>query len=361
MTVREPAIVARFLVGIQPNGSAWGVWAPDGEDDKDARDLIEDFAEDDRGHGTKDTHPLRWVYVTAEIPAIAEIPGHARDAPSTPGTAHDASEEDETAPASAKALFNAHLPLVEKALARHRGTPLSADEVRSYGTEGLWRAAQRFDVAAGVPFHQYARHRINGAILDGIRQSAPFPRGLLKQYPEVCRVAFQEHLAEHLPANTPADPEELISRAEESDVLQRAVARLPRQERELLTLHYFAGRELQDAGASLGLSKPATSRLHSAALETLRMLLAVTSPMDESPESGRHGRGMGKRVLALLPRARQLRDSGASIRDISTVTGLSRATVHKYCPRRRRPAAMISWWRRRRHRAVAVSQAGASL
>ncbi|MBA3821142.1 MAG: hypothetical protein H0X17_19815 [Deltaproteobacteria bacterium] len=52
--------------------------------------------------------------------------------------------------------------------------------------------------------------------------------------------------------------------------LQAALAKLPARERELVTKHYWEGKNLLEAGAELGISKSWASRLHAQAVERLR-------------------------------------------------------------------------------------------
>jgi RNA polymerase sigma factor for flagellar operon FliA len=54
---------------------------------------------------------------------------------------------------------------------------------------------------------------------------------------------------------------------------RRAIESLPDKERRLLQLHYFEDKNLDVAGAELGLSKSWASRLHTRAVNRLRKLL----------------------------------------------------------------------------------------
>ena len=49
-----------------------------------------------------------------------------------------------------------------------------------------------------------------------------------------------------------------------------AIRTLPERERELLKKHYFEGKDLDEAGSELGISKSWASRLHARAVERLR-------------------------------------------------------------------------------------------
>jgi RNA polymerase sigma factor for flagellar operon FliA len=52
--------------------------------------------------------------------------------------------------------------------------------------------------------------------------------------------------------------------------VRQAVAALPAKERRLMELYYFADKNLEEAGAELGLSKSWACRLHARAVDLLR-------------------------------------------------------------------------------------------
>ena len=56
--------------------------------------------------------------------------------------------------------------------------------------------------------------------------------------------------------------------------IRQAVASLPEKERRLMELYYFEEKNLEEAGAALGLSKSWASRLHARAVGLLRDALA---------------------------------------------------------------------------------------
>ncbi len=54
---------------------------------------------------------------------------------------------------------------------------VDVEDLESMGMMGLIQAAERFDPAKGVSFIAYAKNRINGAILDGVRMDDNVSRG----------------------------------------------------------------------------------------------------------------------------------------------------------------------------------------
>jgi RNA polymerase sigma factor for flagellar operon FliA len=218
------------------------------------------------------------------------------------------------------ARFNAELDLVDiiaRQLGRRVSRAVSLDDLRSFGREGLLQAARSFDSSRGVPFRRWANVRIRGAMIDGLRQWGNLPRRLyreLRAFETADRVleAYDEEDAAN-PATTPeaADarltsylaglataiavgtmvaapresidpdgrdvtPEDLLAQAELLARVKEIVGDLPVQERTLVERHYFGGETLDDAAASLGLSKSWGSRLHARAIESIARELRKT-------------------------------------------------------------------------------------
>jgi RNA polymerase sigma factor FliA len=216
-------------------------------------------------------------------------------------------------------LVEKHLSLVQ-AIARKVKKTLNAsielDDLVGYGSKGLVEAAERFDARHGVAFTTFAYYRIRGAIYDGLRAMGWYSRA------DYARYRAEERANEYLrnradregagqaqagaggatstsEAATLAEVHEILSSvatvhitsleaassvADESlpaaDVavdnhrlshrLRQAVAGLPDKERRLMELYYFADKNLEEAGAELGLSKSWACRLHARAVDLLR-------------------------------------------------------------------------------------------
>jgi RNA polymerase sigma factor for flagellar operon FliA len=208
------------------------------------------------------------------------------------------------------ARFQRELDLVD-VNARQVGRRLSAssvtlDDLRSFGQEGLLQASRSFDAARGVPFRRWANLRIRGAIIDGVRQWGHLPR---RVYTELRAMAAADHVEAAYdeeqaatPATTPevADarltsylaamatamamgsltgdddgdgpaptPEDLVAKSQLVARVKAIVQRLPEAERTLIERHYFGDETLDQAAASLGLSKSWGSRLHARAIERI--------------------------------------------------------------------------------------------
>jgi RNA polymerase sigma factor for flagellar operon FliA len=203
--------------------------------------------------------------------------------------------------------------LIARQLIRELGRSAEIDDLRSMGHQGLLEAARRFDEGRGVTFRRFANYRVRGAMLDGVRKSAPLPRrayariraleaallvaesasedsaGAVQADPRASEQKLTEHLADMATAMavgllaTPAvgeqgepsaidsslSPEESVAQAELRQIVVEALDELPNDERELVRRHYLEGERFDHVAASLGLSKSWGSRLHTRAVARL--------------------------------------------------------------------------------------------
>jgi len=204
--------------------------------------------------------------------------------------------------------------LIARQLARELGRAAELDDLRAMGHQGLLEAARRFDEGRGVTFRRFANYRVRGAMLDGVRKSAPLPRrahariraleaallvaetasedsgaGAVTSDPRASEQKLTEHLADMATAMavgllaTPAigdegepsavdqrvSPEEAVAQAELRKIVINALEELPSDERELVRRHYIEGERFDHVAASLGLSKSWGSRLHTRAVARL--------------------------------------------------------------------------------------------
>ena len=179
--------------------------------------------------------------------------------------------------------IKAHLHVVRSVARAIRlsslGRGVELEDLVAYGAKGLVEAAARFDGAKGIPFVAFARHRIRGAILDGIRTQHWLGRRAyrrLRSGPTTGEVQFVE-IAEwaevsgdarwngHRMAQLPCA---------EDDSLQVLVAvhvrHLPERERRLIELCYYEGKTLSQAAEEMGFRRSWASRLVARALLALR-------------------------------------------------------------------------------------------
>jgi RNA polymerase sigma factor for flagellar operon FliA len=211
-------------------------------------------------------------------------------------------------------LVEQHLSLVQAIAAklkRSLGRSIEFDDLVGYGTKGLLEAAHRFDPTQGATFTTFAYYRIRGAMLDGLRTMGWYSRADYARYraeeraneylqnqserdsadkqagAKPDRAEAMESIAEILggvatihitsleAAAAVADeklpaPDADIQRVQTNAQVRTALANLPEKERALLEMYYFGDKNLEEAGAALGLSKSWACRLHARAVGLLR-------------------------------------------------------------------------------------------
>lgn len=217
-------------------------------------------------------------------------------------------------------LVEKHLSLVQ-AIARKVKKTLNAsidvDDLVGYGSKGLVEAAERFDARHGVAFTTFAYYRIRGAMYDGLRAMGWYSRAdyaryraeeraneylrsradregaaeaqagaghkggkadaetTLAEVNEILSGIATVHITSLEAAASVADeslpaPDAAVESQRMSRRVREAVGALPDKERRLMELYYFADKNLEEAGAELGLSKSWACRLHARAVELLR-------------------------------------------------------------------------------------------
>lgn len=222
-------------------------------------------------------------------------------------------------------IVSAHLPLVRQVVLQMQGAlppSVQFDEAMSWGIDGLLDACRCYDRARATRFRTYARIRIRGAILDGLRALDLVSRTTRHRSNELARhsrsleqrlgrqptqeevaaalglgleelhdlyaavgpislvslddVAFEasgEALVHgDLCAGGP-DPLALLLERERSAELAAAIELLPEKERALVPLYYGGELTMKEVGARLGVTESRVSQLHSQALLRLRRML----------------------------------------------------------------------------------------
>jgi RNA polymerase sigma factor for flagellar operon FliA len=211
------------------------------------------------------------------------------------------------------------------------------DDLVQAGMLGLIEALHKFDPNKNVELKTYAKHRIQGAILDSLRDLDWSPRPLRKKARQLeqahqrlrarfGRAATEPELAlelgmelkelQHLlgdlrgldlgslqdeytesgqerdtlaapPEGPGREPYEQCLEGELRELLSRAVTELQPRERQVLSLYYFEELTMKEVGAVLGVGEARVSQIHSAALVRLRArmrtLLEPSPPPLDSP------------------------------------------------------------------------------
>lgn len=214
-------------------------------------------------------------------------------------------------------LFQSELELVgiiASRIARAIGSFVDRDELMAAGREGLFDAARRFDVSRGVPFRAYANIRVQGAIMDFVRQSTRLPRRAHERlkamdaatntsagqaefvFSDACRTTplcdLEDRFLDHVDtlvtsaatavstcggATEPAQgeselatsPEEATARAQMVELVRSAMSTLAADELKIVQMYYFEDKSLRESAKELKVTQSWAVRLHARALERL--------------------------------------------------------------------------------------------
>lgn len=219
-------------------------------------------------------------------------------------------------------LIEQHLALVQaiaRKVKRSLGASIDYEDLVGYGCKGLVEAAERYDPQHGVAFTTFAYYRVRGAMFDGLRTMGWYSRADYARYRAEERAteylksqaeregaarandaagaagATQEQALADVAAALSAvaavhitcldaaaavaderlpPPDAALETGRLGRRVREAIGALPDKERRLMELYYFGDKNLEEAGAELGLSKSWACRLHARAVDLLRKALA---------------------------------------------------------------------------------------
>jgi len=208
------------------------------------------------------------------------------------------------------------------------------DDLVGEGALGLLDALRKFDIRKHTRLETYARYRIRGAILDGLRSSDPVSRDLRKKsrQVEIVREGLESALGRHaedeemaealgislrkwqatvneistagfdwarlarepgilefdeqnLPSLDQDTSFDLCYRREQKDILKALLASLPERERMILRLYYTREMTMKGIAAILGIDESRVSQIHSAVIAKLRVRANawVSNPRPKPP------------------------------------------------------------------------------
>jgi RNA polymerase sigma factor FliA len=243
----------------------------------------------------------------------------ARMAAAAPAPANESAAE------TRDRLVMEHVGLVKtmaQRLAMRLPAQVEVSDLVSVGVLGLIDAAGRYKPSLGVPFDAFARRRVQGAMLDSLRDLDWAPRSLrrmrrdvdtamghlrrkLNREPEEAEIAAEmgmtlpdyEKTIEQLRTldigairslDAPSedgtsrlelcvDPSEgVVTQLERKELrahLAKAIEQLPERERQILALYFEEELTLAEIGQVIGVGESRVSQLRSLALARLRTLL----------------------------------------------------------------------------------------
>jgi RNA polymerase sigma factor for flagellar operon FliA len=172
---------------------------------------------------------------------------------------------------------------------------VTIDDLRSFGHEGLMRAAQTYDTKRGVPLRRWANRCIRLAIAEGLRRWANRPRSRSKaekptpgldapstsagrtdahEIERAREEASDKHPAGRLtPSDPPPTPEDLAERRELAALVHACVAALDPIERAVMERHDLGEETLDQIARDLQVSRSWACRVRKRALRKLQRAL----------------------------------------------------------------------------------------
>ena len=146
-------------------------------------------------------------------------------------------------------------------------------DLRQDACTGLVDAATRYDATKGVPFGAFARRRVRGAVMDGLRRQDHISRQARQQIKaEGAEVPLQsiQLIDPNQVVGVLVAPDRYAAQTECQRLMAEAVDALPARLRLLIHGYYYGGRYMREIGAALGIEASRMSQLHAQALVMLR-------------------------------------------------------------------------------------------
>ena len=231
-------------------------------------------------------------------------------------------------------LVMEHVGLVKtlaQRLAQRLPSQVEMNDLISVGVLGLIDAASRYRPSLGVPFDAFARRRVQGAMLDALRELDWAPRSLRRLRRDLDaaiatlrhrlgREPKEEEIADAMDLSVEAYDKALeqlrtleigsvrqldaptpdgtplielcidqsdnavaqLERQELKQHLARAIELLPERERQILALYYQDELTLAEIGEVIGVCESRVSQLRSLAVSRLRTLLRTSLGLQET-------------------------------------------------------------------------------
>jgi RNA polymerase sigma factor for flagellar operon FliA len=276
-------------------------------------------------------------------------------------------------------LVMAHVGLVKAMahrLAQRLPSQVEMTDLIGVGVLGLIDAAGRYRPSMGVPFDAFARRRVQGAMLDALRDLDWAPRSLrrlrrdldstiarlrheLGREPGEAEIATALSMTSEqytktldqirtldagavrqldataedgtplleLCVDTDEGPHQQLERTELRRHLASAVLELPERERQILALYYEEELTMAEIGEVIGVCESRVSQLRSLALSRLRASLKTSLRLENMPgaKSRAAGRELSKAAAGSASASAHSATSGPAADDSSAAVALSGA------------------------------------
>jgi RNA polymerase sigma factor for flagellar operon FliA len=188
---------------------------------------------------------------------------------------------DAQAPTTRETIIVQHLTHVHalaKRLRSHVPTCVTLDDLIGAGTIGLIQAVDRFQPSRGLQFATYAKHRIQGAMLDFLREEDPLSRTERRRTRTANATAegalpttiSLEQLPAYEPQSEYAPARGFLTRFADRVDLGRARECLSERENRVISLLFDLDWQNRAVARQLGVNESRVSQIRHAALSKLR-------------------------------------------------------------------------------------------
>ena len=182
---------------------------------------------------------------------------------------------DDRDPDARRQLIELQLPLVRALARRFASRGEQFEDLAQVGAVGLIKAIDRYDPRRGSSLTAYAVPTIVGEIRRHLRDSTQ-PLRVPRQNGEQRVVVQSVALDADAPSSRDVRAERGLELGEERALIEAGLRALPRRQRRIVQLHYFANLSQRGIASELGLSQVHVSRLLHDSLGKLRREIGQT-------------------------------------------------------------------------------------
>ena len=149
------------------------------------------------------------------------------------------------------------------------------DELMQWGAIGMLESISRFDESLGIDFAAFAKKRIKGAMLNGLRREGKLRRG------EASFDIDQVDMNSFANGTAAKDPLSELLSGDNEHALSSALRSLPEVEYQVIAMHFYEDMNNREIAAVLDVSEGYATKIRQRALKTLAQFM--TERMDGVP------------------------------------------------------------------------------
>jgi len=142
------------------------------------------------------------------------------------------------------------------------------DELLQWGAIGMLESISRFDESLGIDFVAFAKKRIKGEMLNGLRREGKLRRG---------EAAFDiDHVdtSSFVNGTAAADPLSELLNGHDEHALTAALRSLPKVEYQVIAMHFYEDMNNREIAAVLDVSEGYATKIRQRALKTLAQFMS---------------------------------------------------------------------------------------